>query len=66
MKFLVQMVHLEEVVMLRRTDKMLPPEWAARTSSQWEEELNKVRDMWPVEWNGTMPTLRFAGTLGSE
>lgn len=63
-KFLVQMKGLREVVLSRPfKDKMLPSEWRARILSQWEDELVKVKDKWPVEWEGKMPSLRFVSKL---
>lgn len=39
--------------------KMLPQEWRARTLSIWHEELEKMRDRWPPEWEFRSPELRL-------
>lgn len=59
-KYLVQMHGLREVVLSHSLkDKMLPSEWRDMILSRWEDELVKAKDKWPVEWGGTMPSLRF-------
>jgi len=63
-RFLIKLKGLREVVLVYDFgQKMLPPEWRARTVGQWVEELVKVQERWPVEWDGVMPSLRFVGSL---
>lgn len=60
-KFLLRMKRLREVVFVRRAkDKMLPKEWRDRIMSQWEDKFGTEKEKWPIEWAGTMPSLRFA------
>ena len=63
-RFLIKLKLLREVVLVYDLGhKMLPLEWRARTMGQWMEELVKVQERWPVEWDGVMPSLRFVEVL---
>ena len=63
-RYLLRMRALEEVVLLRNgEEKLLPSEWKSRVIAQWTEELLKVKDAWPVEWEGKMPSLRFVTSV---
>lgn len=60
LRFLVKLRGLREVVLVaREEEKLLPRDWRVRTEGQWVEELEKKREVWPVEWEGEMPNLRF-------
>jgi hypothetical protein len=59
---LVKFGNLKEIVVLvegKVHGKMLPDEWRERTLLIWGQELGKMRERWPEEWEGHMPKLKF-------
>ncbi|KAH7330515.1 hypothetical protein BKA65DRAFT_509517 [Rhexocercosporidium sp. MPI-PUGE-AT-0058] len=63
-RHLVNMPCLKEVVLVvNKSERMLPVEWRNRTESQWIEELLKVEDQWPAVWEGKIPSLKFVQSV---
>lgn len=55
---------LREIVLVgMKGERMLLVEWKQRREEQWVEELLKVQETWPAEWQGEMPDLRCVLTL---
>ncbi|KAH6719471.1 hypothetical protein BKA61DRAFT_276567 [Leptodontidium sp. MPI-SDFR-AT-0119] len=63
-RYLVKMQYLKEVILIvKKSERMLPVEWRNRTEGQWVEELWKLEDQWPAGWEGRMPRLKFVQSI---